>query len=546
MTLSAVVLPTPALRGPTPLPPGPPRLERYSAAARARDGGDNVEPFRPGARVLDAGRPSAIDRVIRQVWRGVRSLSLPNVGESISDAERRLVGEDASYTKHKLADLLAIQAIGLALEDDTLSASAAADQSLRYDSCGKFSRLAELVVRFGAWKAGAAPASGDAATMQALETTGSGRPASPNVVLADVLDLTLAAAIEFSTLGVSSAERLARCALRRAGSGTAMSASPAATLGLILYEQGSVQAAETLLRTHLDAIRSVGGVDCVAHTYAILARTAASRGDRAAALAALNEGRDIAEARGWPRMLAAMLAERIRLCGPGDERRAEAWLLQVANLAARHRPQTRCARSEIAVHLAMAQIYSCLNLGAAQGSRPALAKLRHDVWLGQDLRAFAWVSLAEAQLLWQEGDEAQSLVRLTETLRVAATTGLRQQLMDAGPSTPLMIDRLLQIGGLEPELLAFTICMAESLQRAAEASPRPGRRTTRDDESLTPRECAVLRLIGEGRTNKAIAQLQGVAPETVKTHIKHIFLKLGVERRAQAVSKAERLGLLAS
>jgi LuxR family maltose regulon positive regulatory protein len=43
-----------------------------------------------------------------------------------------------------------------------------------------------------------------------------------------------------------------------------------------------------------------------------------------------------------------------------------------------------------------------------------------------------------------------------------------------------------------------------------------------------------------------IAHTQGVAPETVKTHIKNIFAKLGVERRAQAVAKAQRLGLLAT
>jgi LuxR family maltose regulon positive regulatory protein len=461
-------------------------------------------------------------------------------------AEQKLLGEDAGYTKYKLAELLAVQAIGLALDDDTLSASAAADQSLRYDGAGKFSRLAELVARFAAWKAGAAPASGDAKTVQALETAGAGRPALPSAILADVLDLTLAAAIEFSALGVESAERLARCALLRAGDATAMRASPAATLGLILYEQGSVQASETLLRTHLDAIRSCGGVDCVAHTYTILARTAASRGDRAAALAALSEGRDIAEARGWPRLLAVMLAERIRLCGPSDAQRADGLVMQLANLAARHRPQTQCARSEITVHLAMALVYGYLNLGATTGQRPPLAQLRHEVWLSQDLRAFAWVSLAEAQVLWQEGAEKEGLIRLTEALRVAATTGLRQQLLDAGPLVPVMIERLLQSGGLDPDLLAFTICISESLQRAVTACPQRARRTSRDDESLTARECAVLRLIGEGRTNKAIAQAQGIAPETVKTHIKHIFLKLGVERRAQAVSKAERLGLLAS
>ena len=62
-------------------------------------------------------------------------------------------------------------------------------------------------------------------------------------------------------------------------------------------------------------------------------------------------------------------------------------------------------------------------------------------------------------------------------------------------------------------------------------------------EALSPRESDILRLIAEGRSNKEIARDLAVAPETVKSHIKHIFIKLNVERRAQAVSRAQILGL---
>jgi LuxR family maltose regulon positive regulatory protein len=88
--------------------------------------------------------------------------------------------------------------------------------------------------------------------------------------------------------------------------------------------------------------------------------------------------------------------------------------------------------------------------------------------------------------------------------------------------------------------------MADTLQCRPAPIPDKGRRAIRGGDGLSPREQAVLKLIGEGRTNKMIAHTQGVAPETVKTHIKNIFAKLGVERRAQAVAKAQRLGLLAT
>jgi LuxR family maltose regulon positive regulatory protein len=51
-------------------------------------------------------------------------------------------------------------------------------------------------------------------------------------------------------------------------------------------------------------------------------------------------------------------------------------------------------------------------------------------------------------------------------------------------------------------------------------------------------------LIDDGRSNKEVARALGVTPETVKTHLKNVFGKLAVERRAQAVARARSLGLL--
>jgi LuxR family maltose regulon positive regulatory protein len=61
---------------------------------------------------------------------------------------------------------------------------------------------------------------------------------------------------------------------------------------------------------------------------------------------------------------------------------------------------------------------------------------------------------------------------------------------------------------------------------------------------LSPREITIVELIGRGQSNKEMARQLGIAPETVKTHIKNIFLKLGVERRAQAIARARALGLI--
>jgi LuxR family maltose regulon positive regulatory protein len=62
--------------------------------------------------------------------------------------------------------------------------------------------------------------------------------------------------------------------------------------------------------------------------------------------------------------------------------------------------------------------------------------------------------------------------------------------------------------------------------------------------SLSEREVRVLRLIANGMTNKRIGVSLGITPETVKSHAKSIFVKLSSRNRAQAVARAEAIGLL--
>jgi ATP/maltotriose-dependent transcriptional regulator MalT len=63
-------------------------------------------------------------------------------------------------------------------------------------------------------------------------------------------------------------------------------------------------------------------------------------------------------------------------------------------------------------------------------------------------------------------------------------------------------------------------------------------------EVLSAREGDVLRLVGRGMSNKRIAQALTITPETVKSHVKRIFIKLEVKSRAAAVSRAAALGLI--
>lgn len=69
-------------------------------------------------------------------------------------------------------------------------------------------------------------------------------------------------------------------------------------------------------------------------------------------------------------------------------------------------------------------------------------------------------------------------------------------------------------------------------------------RTPELPEPLTPREMDVLRLLAQGQSNKEIARALYLVEETVKSHVRHILAKLGVQSRTQAVLAALRLGIV--
>jgi DNA-binding NarL/FixJ family response regulator len=63
-------------------------------------------------------------------------------------------------------------------------------------------------------------------------------------------------------------------------------------------------------------------------------------------------------------------------------------------------------------------------------------------------------------------------------------------------------------------------------------------------DPLSPREREVLLMIAGGATNKEIAERLFLSPHTVKDHTSALYRKLGVRNRAEAILRAQRLGLV--
>jgi DNA-binding NarL/FixJ family response regulator len=71
-----------------------------------------------------------------------------------------------------------------------------------------------------------------------------------------------------------------------------------------------------------------------------------------------------------------------------------------------------------------------------------------------------------------------------------------------------------------------------------------GQRGQRGQENLSPREIEVLKLVADGATNQVAARKLLVSETTIKTHLLHIYTKLGVRDRASAVAAAYNRGLI--
>lgn len=112
----------------------------------------------------------------------------------------------------------------------------------------------------------------------------------------------------------------------------------------------------------------------------------------------------------------------------------------------------------------------------------------------------------------------------------ALEAGARGYVLKAGPPEDLFrAVRSAAVGGmgLAPEVVGDLVGQV--------VSPVP---------ELTQREREVVRLMADGHSNRSIADSLYLSEATVKTHLVRIYRKLGVDKRAAAVSEAVRRGLL--
>ena len=135
------------------------------------------------------------------------------------------------------------------------------------------------------------------------------------------------------------------------------------------------------------------------------------------------------------------------------------------------------------------------------------------------------------------GDEVGAMERLARALSLAEPEGYIRLFVDEGEPMVALL-RQAYARGIAPDYVATLLSAAGAPILAA---PAPVHSLL---EPLTERELEVLRLLVAGLSNATMAQELVITVGTVKSHINHIYGKLGVQSRSQAIARAHTLNLL--
>jgi LuxR family maltose regulon positive regulatory protein len=161
--------------------------------------------------------------------------------------------------------------------------------------------------------------------------------------------------------------------------------------------------------------------------------------------------------------------------------------------------------------------------------------------------AHAW--LLEAIARDSLGDAAAARDALRRALEIATPDGALTAFLFHPPARELF-DRYAPDGGDQAALVAEIRSLlpagppAEPKLGAREGSPRPAD-SFRLIDPLSKTEIRMLRYLPTNLTTPQIARELSLSVHTVRTHIRHLFAKLGVHGRTEAVARARALGLLA-
>lgn len=330
----------------------------------------------------------------------------------------------------------------------------------------------------------------------------------------------------------------------------AKSVSASMVTGLIArlqYERGDVAGAEVAVLDALDLIEATAFHESFRNAYFVLVRAAARRGDRVRAMSLLNRAERLSWERGWSVVIAMLLVERTRvLLADGHIGEAQALLPAFEELHAKHPPDSSCSSTPIRTWNMVCKGLIDAASGNLELAAQSLSAAFEGLLTTDDRFIALRVGVDLAVLHARLGAPTKAYDLLRRLMAWGAEANMPGFILDHDQRIVPILSKARDAGVFNDNAgcLKFVNRLLDQLRERTRSASKPSAERSR--EELTARERTIVEFIAKGRSNKEIARELGVAPETIKTHLKRIFQKLSAESRAQAVVRAQSLGMLKS
>ncbi len=281
--------------------------------------------------------------------------------------------------------------------------------------------------------------------------------------------------------------------------------------------------------------------------YAVLVRVCLSCGDLDAACSFLQQAEQIGRSMNQQIYLQIhsyfTIIDQVRFwlaCGDLDQ--ATRWA-QELDVTEQHLTPFARERQEVA----RARILLAKNQPTAALQR--LGPVLQRATTGQRWGHVIEIRLLQALAHQRLREESQALAALSEAVRLGEPEGYLRSFVEEGEAMAELLCKLREKQrkvGSTPYLDRVLAAFSKQHLPLATQPKRMAKQTQSQPllEPLSEREQQVLELLAQGASNQEIAQELVIVVDTVKRHVSHIFAKLEVQNRMQAVRQARKLGLL--
>jgi LuxR family maltose regulon positive regulatory protein len=326
-------------------------------------------------------------------------------------------------------------------------------------------------------------------------------------------------------------------------------------LGAALYHNDQLVESNQLLTECLPLVKETGPPDSLIVNHLLLARCARAMGQTELSLRRLADLELVGHTSSLPRLVATVWLERSKWALiDGELDSAREYLRQAASFTGVWEQAKRFpANANDIDDLAMATIRLQVRTGCAA---EALCALKAEIATAEASRRrtrVALLRLLQAEAMVAEGQSRLAMRRMTDLIEWAAAAGYVRLFVDEGTAIAKLLAETRPVDAADTPRVskqtAFVDHVLKSMNWVAPAIVDPATANAGVQsiplESLSNRELEVLRMLDLGCSNKSIGQRLFISENTVKVHLRNLNAKLAVGSRAQAVSAARRLGIIA-